>query len=152
MSLDVVHPRPTVTSRRFGHAVAMAVDGVLLYLVNVAPGWESVPFLTAATVEVLPLVNASIVVGMVANAVYAVHDPRWLRALGDLVTTGIGLAALGRIWRVHPFDFGAQTFDWDLVTQVVLVVAMAGSLVGILVALATLVRSVLVRQRPDAAR
>lgn len=48
---------------------------------------------------------------MVANLVYLLHDPRWLKALGDVVTTAVGLVAVLRMWAVFPFDFGDSSFD-----------------------------------------
>ena len=53
MTSHVSHTRPAVAGRRAGYAVAIAVNLVLLYLVNVAPGWQAVPFLTESTTEVL---------------------------------------------------------------------------------------------------
>ena len=136
--------RPSSATRRFGYLVAALVNTVLLYLVNVRPGWQALPFLTEDTVLVLGMVNASIIVGLAANLVYLLEDAPWVRALGDLVTTGVGLAALARIWTVYPFDFdaGAMPWDlpWDLLTRTVLVVAIVGSAIGLLVALVTLGR------------
>jgi hypothetical protein len=112
----------------------------MLYLVNRRPGWEAVPFLTPDTEKVLGLVNASIVAGLVANLVYLVADPPRLRSLGDLVTTGIGLAAMVRIWQVFPFSFEEGGFPWETVFRWFLAIGIVGSAIGIVVALVTLVR------------
>jgi hypothetical protein len=53
-----------------------------------------VPFLTSDTADVLGLLNFSLLLGIAVNLLYVVRDPRWLTALGDLVTTGVGLAVL----------------------------------------------------------
>ena len=84
--------------------------------------------------------RAGYVVAAVVNAVmlYLVADPPRLRALGDLVTTGVGLAAIVRVWQVFPFDLGGT--PWEVVVRVLLVVAMFGSGVAIIVALVRLVR------------
>ena len=97
--------RPPLAIRRFGYLVGALVNAVALYLVNVRPGWDVVPFLTPQTEEVLPWVNASIVAGLVANVLYLVYDARWFRALGDMVTTGLSMVAMIRIWDVFPFAF-----------------------------------------------
>ncbi|MBH0122612.1 hypothetical protein I0Q12_25200, partial [Rhodococcus sp. CX] len=89
---------------------------------------------------VLGWVNASIVVGLVANLVYLVRDPRWLKALGDIATTAVGLVALLRIWQVFPFDFGADAFDWPLVVRILLGLVIVGSGIAILVTLFTAAR------------
>lgn len=126
--------------RRAGYVVAVLLNAAMLYAVHVWPGWEVLPFLTEETPQVLGLVTASIVAGLLANIVYLVSDPAWLRTLGDLVTTSTGLAALIVIWQVFPFDFTPYSFDWELVARVLLVVAIVGSAIGILVAAGKLVR------------
>jgi hypothetical protein len=140
MSTHVVRHEPGVASRRFGYAVAIGINLLLLYLVNGSPGWQAVPFLTDGMLLVLGVVNASFVAGIVANAIYVLADPKWLRALGDAVTTSIGLAAMVRLWTVWPFDFAAATVDWERVTRIVLGLGIVGSAVAIVVALVRLGR------------
>ena len=81
---QTVTSRSSVGARHFGYVVGALVNVGLLWLANIWPGWEAVPFLTAETILVLGLVNASIVSNIVANAVYLVSDPPWLQALGTL--------------------------------------------------------------------
>jgi hypothetical protein len=124
-----------------GYLVGAAVNAIVIYLINVEPTWSALPFLTSDTPRLLPLVNASLLVSLLANLVYAGADAPWIKALGDLLTTTVGLAALGRIWDVFPFSFDDTGFPWEQLTRVVLVVAIVGSAIGILVALVSLVRS-----------
>jgi len=126
--------------RRIGYTAAVVVNALVLGAVNRWPGWDAVPFLTDDTRLVLGWVNASIVVGLVANLVYAVADPPRLRAFGDGVQNVVGLAALVRIWQVFPVDLPQDGFDWGLLARWVLAVGMFGSVVGLLVALVRLVR------------
>lgn len=142
MSSTTQPRRPGVGTRRVGYAAAVLVNAALLFAVNGWPGWEAVPFLTADTTLVLDLVNASILVSLAANAVYLLHDPPWLRALGDVVTMSVGLAAMARFWHVFPFDFGDSTFDWSLVVRILLGVGIVGSIIGILAGLTSFVRDV----------
>ena len=146
----ITRPRgsqPTA-SRRVGYSIAVVINAVLLYLINRSPGWEAVPFLTDDTPRVLGLVNASLIAGVVANALYLVCDPRWLRALGDIVTTSIGLAALVGLWNVFPFSFAAASVDWELVARWVIAVAIGGSLIGLIVSVGQLVRALIRRREP----
>lgn len=131
--------RPAPASRRTGYVVALFLNAGILYAANRWPGWDTLGFLTEDTTRVLPMVSAAVVAGIVANVAYLVHDPRWVRAVGDLVTTAFGVAALVRVWEVFPFAF-AGGFDWALLVRVLLVVAIAGSVIGMLVQVATLFR------------
>ena len=72
--------RPRAASRRAGYVVAVGVNALLLYLLNRSPGWQAVPFLTDAMSRVIGVVNLSITAGLVANLVYVVWDPTWLKA------------------------------------------------------------------------
>jgi hypothetical protein len=132
--------RPPVAARRVGYVIAAALTAAFWFLVNMSPGWEAVPFLTEDTTKVVTLVNVSLVVSVVANLLYLAFDPPSWRALGDVVTTGVGLAVLIRIWQVFPFRF-TGSFDWSLPVRVLLFVGIAGSIVGIVVNVAAYFRS-----------
>jgi hypothetical protein len=82
-------------------------------------------------------VNASIIVGIVANLLYVVADRPRLRALGDAVTTSVGVYAMVRVWQVFPFDVG---HGWVTVLRVLLVVGVVGSGIALVVAAVRLVR------------
>lgn len=133
--------RPRAASRRVGYVVAVAVNALMLYLLNRNPGWQSVPFLTDAMTWVIGVVNLSITAGLVANLVYVVWDPTWLKALGDLATTCAGVLAMLRIWQVWPFDFPAGT-PWDLLAHVALGLGLVGGAIGIIESTVRYVRAV----------
>jgi hypothetical protein len=124
--------------RRTGYAIAVGINVAFWFAVNRWPGWEAVPFLTADTVLVLGWVNVSIATGIAANVAYLAYDEPWFRALGDIVTTAVGLAALMRIWRVFPIDAAAP---WPTVARFVLVVAIGGSVIGLIVQATSLARA-----------
>jgi len=136
----------TPGQRRFGYLLGALVNACLLYAVHVWPGWDVLPFLTEGMTEALGLVTATMAVAIAANLVYAVTDPPWVRSLGDLITTSVGLAAAIQLWQVVPFDFSGYSLDWALVTRILLVVAIVGSAVGILVAAGKLVRFAVVHE------
>jgi hypothetical protein len=122
--------------------VAVLVNAAVLYAVNVWPGWQALPFLSEDMRLVLGLVNASMLVSIVANMAYFAADPRWLKALGDIATTAVGIAALVRMWQVFPFDFSGSSFDWALVVRVAMGVAIGGSAIALVVAFLSFVKSV----------
>lgn len=134
--------RQPVGMRRFGYAVAIALNIAFIFVINEWPGWSSVPFLTDDTEVVIPILNAALVISIVVNAMYLIADPRWLRALGDAVTAAVSFIVIIVTLRVFPFDFSAYTFDWTLLVQVLLGVGLVGCLVGVIANLVTFVREV----------
>lgn len=132
--------RPSVSAGRGGYVGPFLINAAIYYLANNRPGWQALPFLTADTVQVLALFNASLIAGMVVNLVFVLHDAPWLKALGNLVTTSISLAVSIRMWQVFPFAFGNSAFDWALLARAVLVLAIVGSAIGIVAALVSFVR------------
>lgn len=139
---DPRKPRPSIGMRRFGYAVAIAVNVALIFVINEWPGWATVSFLTSETETVIPIVNASLVIAIVVNAVYLISDPRWLRAMGDAVTAAVSFFVILVVLRVFPFDFADYSFDWAMLAQVMLVVGLIGSLVGVIANLVTFTREV----------
>ena len=124
-------------ARRAGYLLAIGFSAALLVVLNGSPGWQAVPFLTSDTGQVLWLVNLSLAAGIAANVVYLACDPPWVRSLGDLATTGIGLAAAIRVWQVFPFGLSS---GWSAAVRVLLVVAIAGSCIALVVQVVSLAR------------
>jgi hypothetical protein len=134
--------QPSRQARRGGNLASVVINAVLLYLINAHPGWQSAPFLTPATAQVIGLVNLTLVAGIVANAVYFVADPRWLRAAGDLATLTITLVTTVRIWEVFPFAFHGSMAYWSTVVRVLLMIGIVGVSIGILYSLSVLIKGV----------
>lgn len=132
--------RPSAASRRFGYALGIALNVLFIFFINEWPGWQQVPFLTDATTDVLPLVNASLVISAVVNAVYLIGDPRWLKALGDAFTAAVTFVVILVVLMVFPFDFSAYSFDWAMLVTVMLWIGLIGSAVAVVVNLVTMVR------------
>jgi hypothetical protein len=125
--------------RRAGYTAGIVVNTVLLYVVNAWPGWRSLAFVTADAEQLVPLLNAALIAGIVANAIYLVADRRWVKALGDLFTVGISLAFLVRTWLVFPFAFTNTTVDWATIIRVVLGFSIVGCIIALIVQLVVLV-------------
>ncbi|MER7244880.1 hypothetical protein [Kribbella sp. NPDC000426] len=131
--------RPSSATRRTGYAAAIVVNAAMLYAIHSWPGWQQVPFLTASTTQVLGWVTATLIAGLAGNLVYLWSDPPWLKSLGDLVITGIGLVAIIRVWQVFPFDFGTASFDWAVLVRIALAVGFFGSIAAMIVQVVVLV-------------
>lgn len=123
--------RSSRSARRFGYVIAAMVNAAMLYAVNRWPGWDAVPFLTAETIDVLDLVNASIVVSLAVNVIYLWRDPPRLKSAGDLVSTAAGMVAMIVIWRVFPLDLSP---GFERLARVLLAIGLVGSAIGILAA------------------
>jgi hypothetical protein len=121
--------RQSTAARRAGYAIAAAINGVMLYLVNGRPGWDAIPFLTDVD-RVLPWINAALVMATAANLIYLIVPGRRFVAAGGLVTTGLGVAVLIRLWQVFPFDFGRDA-GWTMVVRAVLLLAIVGSVIAL---------------------
>jgi hypothetical protein len=138
----------TASGKRIGYVVGAIVNAVVLWLVHVWPGWEVVPFLTDETPQVLGVLTASLVAGIVVDVVLLFPHPAWLTPAGLVVTSAFGLAVAIRVLDVFPFAFD-EGFDWSPVVRVLLVLGVIGAAIGLLVAVVSLVR-LLAARRADA--
>jgi hypothetical protein len=134
-------PRPPRGARTLGYLVAVAINVVFIWLVNVAPGWRWLPMLSEDFSRVVGLVTLSLVISGVVNLVYVALDPVWMKRLGDAVTTAVAVVVLFQLFRVFPFDFGPQWAWWETPFRVVLAVGCAGAVIGVIANLAMLARS-----------
>ena len=132
--------RPSAAARRVGYLVGIVVSVALLVILNGQPGWQALPFLTSDTSQVIGLVNLSLAVSLSVNVVYLFYDPPWLKSLGDLITSGIGLAVAIRIWQVFPFAFHSSAAWWSTAIRVLLVLVIVGSAISIVVQAVSLAR------------
>ena len=122
----------TATSRS-GNVGSAVINALLLWGINIWPGWQILPFLTPDMTRALDLINASLIASLIVNLVCAVIHSRALLALGNIVVMGIGVAALLRLWEVFPFDFGTSWSGWPLLVRVFLVLGIVGSIIGAIV-------------------
>jgi len=129
--------QPNTAARKFGYLIAIALNVVFFYLVNVRPGWQALPFLTHETPQVLSVLNFSLMATIVVNTAYLFFDAPWCKALGDFLLAAIALAVLQRTWRVFPFTFTG----WPvLLIHTVLVVAVIGTVIAMIINIVSFVR------------
>ena len=118
--------------RRFGYTIAALLNGVMLFIVNNVESWD-LAWLTQDFDKVLTLVNLTLAASLLANIVYIGNDRVPVKPVGEIITTALGLVATVRVFNVFPFDFSAYDFNWEFMTRAVLIVAMVGSVIGIIV-------------------
>jgi hypothetical protein len=109
--------------RIVGYAVAIVVNLILIAIARTIPSW-GLSFVTPAFGEVLPAIERSLVVAIVANAVLCAYDARWFRHLAQMVMNAFALNATLVLARVFPFDFGSTRGD-DLARLALLLVTIA---------------------------
>lgn len=124
-------------ARIFGYLISGAIQMALIWLVNVAPGWRVVPFLTEDAGGVIWLFNLSLVIALFVNAVWIVYDPPRLRRFGDAVNAVASLAVMSMLLYVFPFDFASP--GWTTAARVLLIVSMVGTAIAVVVNLVQVV-------------
>jgi hypothetical protein len=127
----------STVGRTMGFLVAAVVGGVLLWLLNVEPGWRAVPVVIDSGARVMPYVNAPVALGCALNVAYAAWYRWWLRCLGEILSAVVAVVVVLRIWDVFPFDVGDV---WATVLRWVLAVAVAGAALSVVVNGVQLVR------------
>ena len=70
------HPtnRESKRARKIGYVVGFMVNSIMLFIVNVRPGWRQLSFLTEDFAGILWLINLSMVSSATANLIYLWYD------------------------------------------------------------------------------
>lgn len=132
MSTAQVDLSPEVkrTGRRAGYSIAIGINVVMLFIVQNILEWGWLPFLTDEFAEVVPWISFSLGASIIANVVYLFNDDLVVKSTGQIALNLIAIVVTYQVFSVFPFDFSAYSFDWSLVTRVVLVLAMVGAAIG----------------------
>ena len=125
-----IRPR---TGRRIGYGVTVAINLVVLVIVNNVLEWGWFPWLTDDFTDVIPILNLSLVASMVVNLIYLAYDAAWFKALCESALLMISIVATARVWSVFPFDFSAYSWDWASTTRVILACALIGMSIALVV-------------------
>lgn len=140
---NVTVPRPLADlGRRFGYAVAIAINAVLYFVVSHIVEWGWPGFITSDFDRVDEIVLLSLGAAIVANLVYVWNDTMPLKAFMEATLNSISLVATIRLWQVFPFDFSENSFDWTTVTRVVLGIAIVGTAIAIITNLVKGIRTI----------
>jgi hypothetical protein len=118
---------------RFGYGVAIAINVTLLVVVRYILDWGWLPFLTDEFADVVPWISFGLVATIVANLVYQFNDTRIIKSTGQILTNLISIFVTYQVYLVFPFDFSGSTFNWEVISRILLVLAMVGAGIGVLV-------------------
>ena len=135
---DQLSPQAT---RRFGYGVAIAVNVVMLWIVNNLLEWGWPSWLTDDFDRVLPIINLSIVATIIVNLVYIAYDAAWFKSMLQVVLLVISLVATIRLYRVFTFDFSAYSFNWEPVTRGILIFVCIAIGIGLIAEIVKFARS-----------
>ncbi|MGA7269746.1 MAG: hypothetical protein WB239_01620 [Acidimicrobiia bacterium] len=133
--------RSTRSTRRVGYGVAVAVNVVMVVVVQNLLTWGWPAFLTPDFDRVVGIITVSLVASIIFNLAYLGYDPDWFRHGGQVVTGAISLAVTVRVYQVFPFDFSRWTFDPTGAVRVALVAAMVGVGIAVFVELLKMMRA-----------
>lgn len=131
-------PPPSRVHRQTGYVIAVVVNAVIAYIANNIESWDLAPFLTDDFGRVLPTINVSLGVTIAVNVLRIMHDGRRFMALTEILSLTFGLAATARLFSVFPFDFEGYAGLWEPLVRFLLIVAIAGSVISIIVQLTKL--------------
>ena len=133
--------QPADARGRFGSAVAIAVNLVMLWVVDNLETWGVVPFLTAEFDQVRGLIQLSLAATILVNASWLAYDPIWYRSLGQICLNILSGFVAVTMYRVFPFDFSASEFDWEPFARAVIVLTVVGIVFGTFAELVKLART-----------
>jgi hypothetical protein len=140
--------RPPQGARRAGYVLAALVNLVLIWLLNVAPGWEWLTILTGEFASLVGLITASLVVGAVIDLAYVVADPPWMKRLGDAITAVFACVILARTWSIFPFDLDDWWSGWETLLRIGIGFLTVVTAIAVVVNLVLLVRAVVEGEPP----
>ena len=132
--------RVSIGARRFGYAVAVGINVLLVVVVNNILGWGWLPWLTPEFEMLLQVINLALGVNIVLNFLYMAYDEPPFKAATQIMVNVIAIVVLVRTLQVYPFDFSAYDFpidisaidlSWDLVARLVIGLAILGTAVAV---------------------
>jgi uncharacterized membrane protein SirB2 len=137
----VIAPELKETGRRFGYAIAVVINLVLLVVVQNVVEWGWPPFLTEEFADVVPWISASLLVSIAANLIYQFNDSPSVKSTGQILVNLVSIAVTYVVLRVFPFDFSSYAFNWTPVVWIVSILAIVGAGISVLTEAIKLVSS-----------
>lgn len=120
-------------ARRVGYVIAIVINVAMLVIVQNVLEWGWPAFLTDEFVDVVPWISLSLIASIVVNVIYQFDDSPTVKSIGQIGVNLISVWVTYTVLTVFPFDFSAYAFNWEVVTRVVLVLAIVGAGIGALV-------------------
>ncbi|HEX2404606.1 MAG TPA: hypothetical protein VHM29_07880 [Acidimicrobiia bacterium] len=128
-----ISPDSKEAARRVGYVISIVINVAMLVIVQNLLEWGWLPFLTDEFAEVVPWISLSLIASIVVNIIYQIDDSQIVKSVGQIAVNLISVWVTYTILTVFPFDFSGYQFDWEIVTRVVLILAIVGAGIGALV-------------------
>ena len=103
--------------------------------------WDFFPWLTNEFNEALPAINLSLWIAVIVNLLRLAYSPTWFVGITEIISLVFSLRATVVLWRVFPLDFNNHWSGWELFARALLVVAIVGTIIGMLTQAVKLLRS-----------
>jgi len=132
--------RASIGTRRFGYAIAVGINILLVVVVNNLLGWGWLPWLTPEFEKLLSVINLALGVNIVLNLLYMAYDVPPFKAATQIMVNLIAIAVLVRTLQVYPFDFSAYDFPidisaidltWDLMARLLIGLAILWTAIAV---------------------
>jgi hypothetical protein len=117
-------------NRKAEYIAAIIFSLIFLYIWNNVLNWN-IYFITSALNEVLWIINISIIVTIIGNALLLAYNPDWFRHVTKIIINIITLIATYFVYTVFPFDFYNSFINWAL--SIFLILVMIGIAIAITV-------------------
>jgi hypothetical protein len=124
------------TGQKSEYIAAIIFNLIWWYIVNNLLNWQ-VYFVTNAFNEVLWIINLSIIVSIIGNALLLLYSPERLRHGVKIFINIISFIAVYMVWDLFPFNFYNSFYDW--VFSLLLILAMIGIAIATIVEIYLLV-------------
>jgi len=118
------------------YIAAIIFNLIWWYIVNNLLNWQ-VYFVTNAFNEVLWIINLSIIVSIIGNALLLFYSPERLRHGVKIVINIVSFIAVYLVWELFPFNFYNSFYDW--LFSLLLILGMIGIAIATIVEIYLLV-------------
>lgn len=117
-------------SKKSEYIATIIFNLIFLYIFNNLLNWH-IYFVTNSFNEVLWIVNLSIIVSIIGNALLVVFDPVRFRHLVKIIINIVSFAAVYLVYEVFPFNFYNSFYNWGF--SILLILVMIGIIIGTIV-------------------
>ena len=119
------------------YVIAIIFNLILLYLFNNLINWH-INFVTNALTDILWIINLSITIAILGNALLLIYHPNLFRHVMKTIINIFALVAVFFLYTTFPFNLNNSYLYWTL--NILLVIIMVGLAISIIVELIYLLR------------